>query len=123
MKAQKWLLYPSLITVYGFVLALLLTWPPMLLIPLAEEYEGHFSRLQGELDFWFIAFSAAFAAMGVWWAILALATLILGKRATVLFRPFADAYEAKWAFLLLIIGLGLEIVSAGVGFGYYTYFT
>ena len=57
------------------------------------------------------------------WAILASATLILGKKAVPLFRPFADAYKAKWAFLVLTIGLGLAIVSAGVGFGYYTYFT
>ncbi len=123
LKAQKWLLYPSLIVVYGFVLGVLLMWPVMVVIPLAEEYEGHFSRLQGELDFWFVAWSSAFAAMGVWWGILASVTLIFGKKAVPLFRPFADAYKARWAFLLLIIGLGLAIVSAGLGFGYYRYLT
>ncbi|MCK4856590.1 MAG: hypothetical protein KAT58_01335 [candidate division Zixibacteria bacterium] len=125
LKAQKWLIYPSLIGVYGFVLVGLFTLPLVLLIPLAEEYERHFSRLQNDLDYWFTActvFSVAFAAMGAWWGILALVTLILGKRVVVLFRPFADAYKAKWAFLLLVIGLGLMILSMGTGILYYRYF-
>ncbi|TKJ35717.1 MAG: hypothetical protein CEE38_13990 [Planctomycetes bacterium B3_Pla] len=122
LKAQKWLLYPSLIGVYGFVLVGLFTLPLMLLIPLAEEYERHFSRLQNDLDYWFTAFSVAFAAMGAWWGILALATLILGKRVVVLFRPFADAYKAKWALLLLVIGLGLMILSMGTCILFYKYF-
>lgn len=123
LRAQKWLLYPSLITVYGFVLGVLLTWPVVLAVAIGEEYEGQVSQLDSEFDYWFSAFSAGFAAMGAWWAILALVTLIFGTKAAPLLRPFADGYKTKWAFILLIIGSVVTIVSAGVGFAHYTYFT
>ncbi|UCF15044.1 MAG: hypothetical protein JSW59_16670 [Phycisphaerales bacterium] len=122
LKAQKWLLYPPLIVVYGFVLGVLLILPLLLLVPLAEEYETHFARLQNEFDYWFVAISVVSAAMGAWLGILALAALIFGNRIRVLMRPFADAYKAKWTLLLLIIGLGVMIVSAGVGLAYHAYF-
>jgi hypothetical protein len=61
--------------------------------------------------------------MGAWWGILALVTLIFGKRAVVLFRPFADVYKAKWALLLLVSRLGLMILSLGTGILYHRYFT
>jgi len=123
LKAQKWLLYPPLIVVYGFVLGVLLILPLLLLIALAEKYETHFGRLQSELDYWFVAFSVVIAAMGAWLGILALTALILGKRTQLLLRPFADAYKAKWALVTLIVGLGVMIASAIVGLVYYTYFT
>jgi hypothetical protein len=123
LRAQKWLLYPSLIVVYVSVIVALLTWPLMLLIPLAEEYESHFSRLQSALDFWVIAMSVVLVALGAWWGVVAVVSLIFGKMAAVLFRPFADSYKAKWALLLLATGLGLMILSAGFGLAYYTYFT
>ena len=49
--------------------------------------------------------------------------LIVGKKMTVLLRPFADAYRVKWALAMLTIGLGVMIVSAILGLVYYTYFT
>jgi hypothetical protein len=123
LKAQKWLLYPPLIVVYGSVLGALLILPLLLLVPLAEEYETHFVRLQFELDYWFVAFSIMFAATGTWLAILALLALIFGKKMTVLLRPFADAYRAKWPLVILTIGLGVMIISAIAAIVYYTYFT
>ena len=62
-------------------------------------------------------------ALAAWWGILAVVSLIFGRMAAVLFRPFADSYKAKWALLLLVIGLGLMILSACFGLAYYTYFT
>jgi len=123
LRAQKWFLYPPLIVVYGFVLGVLLILPLLLLIPLAEEYETHFIRLQNELDYWFVAFSVVISALGAWLGILALPVLIFGKKMTVLLQPFADAYKAKWAVAMLTIGLGVMIVSAILGLAYYTYFT
>lgn len=122
LKAQKWLLYPSLIGVYGFVLAVLLTWPLMLLIPLADEYERHFDRFQSDVDYWFVAMSVILVALGVWWCILAVVSLIFGRVTPVLLRPFADTYKAKSAILVLLIGLGLMLLSGGMGLVYYTYF-
>jgi len=53
---------------------------------------------------------------GVW-------TIIFGKKLKLLLRPFGDAYKAKWALVMLIIGLGVMIVSTIVGMAYYRYFT
>ncbi|MHC4121336.1 MAG: hypothetical protein ACYSWO_27995 [Planctomycetota bacterium] len=123
LGARKWLLYPSLIGVYGSVLLMLLTWPLMLLIALAEEYERHFNRFQSDVDYWFVAMPVVLVALGLWWCILAVASLIFGRTMPVLLRPFADKYKAKSAILVLLIGLGLMLLSGGMGLVYYTYFT
>ena len=122
LKAQKWFLYPSLIVVYVFTLLVLLTWPLVLLIPLADGYEHPFSRLQDNLDYWVTATSVIIASLSLWWSILAAVILTSRKMVRVLFRPFADAFKAKWALLLLLISLALMILSAGTGILYYKYF-
>ncbi len=119
LKAQKWLLYPSLIIVYAFVLLGLLTWPLWLLVPLAEGYEHSFSRLQDDLDYWVMATLVILAGLGLWWSILAAVFLKPRRLLRVLFRPFADAFRSKWALLLLLIGSGLMILSVGAGILYY----
>lgn len=122
LKAQKWLLYPPLVIVYVFVLLVLLTWPLGVLIPVADEYERYFSRLQNDLDYWFMAFSVILAGLGLWWSLLAVVFLKFRKTARVLFRPFADRFKSSWALLLLAIGLGLMILSLSLGIVYYSYF-
>lgn len=122
LKAQKWFLYPSLIIVYVFVLLALLTWPLVLLIPLADGYERHFSRLQDDLDYWVIAMSVIIAALGLWWSILAAVILTSRKTVRVLFRPFADSFKPKWVLLFLLTCSGLTILSLGWGILYYRYF-
>jgi hypothetical protein len=122
LKAQKWFLYPSLIILYVFVLLALLTWPLGLLIPLADGYERHFSRLQNDLDYWVTAMSVIIAVLGLWWSIMAAVILASRKMVRVLFRPFADVFKPKWVLLFLLIGLGLTILSLGWGILYYRYF-
>jgi len=123
LKAQKWLLYPSLIIVYVFVLLVLLTWPLGLLIPLAEGYEHALressSRLYNEADYWIMAVSVILAGLGLWWCILAIVLLKPRRLLRVLFRPFAEKVRSKWALRLLLIGLALMILSAGTGVLYY----
>ena len=119
LRAQKWLLYPSLIVVYGFILLVLLTWP-LVLIPLAEEYEDSLSRFSGDPGYWVMALSAIIAVLGVWWCILAAVLMKPRKVVRLLFGPFADAFNPKWALRLLVIGSGV-IVLAGVCFMYYRY--
>jgi len=123
LKAQKWLLYPSLVVVYVFVLVGLLTWPLGVLVPVADEYERYFSRLQNDLDYWFMAFSVILAGLGLWWSVLAVVFLKSRKTVRTLFRPFADGYKSSWALLLLAISLGLMILSLSLGIVYYSYFT
>jgi len=125
LKGQKWLLYPSLIIVYIFVLLVLLTWPLALLIPLAEGYEYEFREyfsLRNEVDYWVIAVSVILAGLGLWWSILAAAVLKYRRLVQVLFRPLAEKVRSKWAFRLLLIGLAMITLSAGTGILYYKNF-
>jgi len=122
LKAQRWLLYPSLIMVYVFVLLTLLTWP-LVFLPLADEYEntligssGHFDN---ETDYWIVATSVIVAGLGLWWSILATMVLKPRKLLRVIFHPFAEKIRSKWAIRLLLIGLVMMIFSAGTGIIYY----
>jgi hypothetical protein len=123
LKAQKWLLYPSLLIVYVSVLLALLTWPVGLLFSLAEGYEHTFmessSRLNNETDYWVMAVSVTLAGLGLWWNVLAAVVLKPRRLFRVLFMPFADAFKPKWALWLLLIGLVLMVLSAGTGIIYY----
>jgi len=126
LKAQKWLLYPSLIVVYLFVLLVLLAWPVGLLFSSAEGYEREFResyyRFSNETDYWVMAVSVILAGLGLWWSILAAAVLKPRKLLRILFAPFAEKVRSKWAIRLLLIGLALMILSAGTGIVYYKYF-
>jgi hypothetical protein len=123
LKAQKWLLYPSLITVYVFVLLLLLSWPVGLLFSIAEGYEREFresySRFSNETDYWVIALSIICAGLGLWWSILAAMFLKPRRLLRAFFWPFAEKVRSKWATRLLLIGFVLMILSAGIGVAYY----
>ena len=119
LKAQRWLLYPSLIAVYGFIALIVLTWP-LVLIPLAEEYEDSLSRYSGVLNYWVMAISGIIAVLGVWWCILAAVLMKPRKIVRVLFGPFADTFKPKWALRLLVSGVGV-MVLAGACIIYYRY--
>lgn len=123
LKAQKWLLYPSLIIVYVFVLLALLTWPLVLLCPLADAYEntlvGSFGLFDNEGNYWTMAATVIVAGLGLWWCILGAVVLKPRKLLGVIFHPFAEKIRAKWAIRLLLVGLTLVILSAGVGIFYY----
>ena len=123
LKAQKWLLYPSLIIVYIFVLLALLAWPLVVLLPLADGYDntliGSSSRFENETDYWIMAASVIVAGLGLWWCILGSAALKPRKLLRVTFNPFAERLRSKWAIRLLLIGLVMLILSAGTGIVYY----
>jgi len=122
LKAQKWLLYPSLIFVYFFVLLALLTWP-LLFAPLADEYEHtliqSIGRFENEGDYWPVAVSAIAAGLGLWWFILGAVVLKPRKLLGVIFHPFTEKIRAKWAIRLLLIGLAIIILSTGLGIVFY----
>ena len=126
LKAQKWLLYPAMIVVYLFMLLVLLAWPLVLSIPLAEGYERDFREsydsFSNETVYWVMAVSVILAGLGLWWSILAALILKPRRLLQVLFRPFAEKMKSKWAIRLLLIGLALTILSLGWGNFYYRYF-
>jgi hypothetical protein len=123
LKARKWLLYPSLIIVYVFVLLVLLSWPAGLLFSVAEGYEQEFRqsypRVYNDFDYWIMAFSIMFVGLGLWWSILATMVLKPRRLLRLFFWPFAEMVRSKWAIRLLLIGLALMILSAGMGILYY----
>lgn len=127
VKAQKWLIYPSLIIVYVSVLLGLLLWPLGLLFPLAEELEHTIresnvrSRDLGyDLPYWRMATSFIIAGLGLWWIILGGLLLKWRRFLQMLFKPFTGWFSRKWALILLLIGLALMIPSLGLGIWYWS---
>lgn len=123
LKAQKWLLYPSLIIVYVFVLLVLLTWPLGLLVPLALECEQNagdsYPQLRDALRYWTVASSFIIAGLSAWWAVLGAVFLKWRNLPSVLFSPFGGLFKTKWSLTLLLVGFGLAVLSAGFGLWYF----
>ena len=123
LKAQKWLIYPSLIIVYSFVLSCLLAWPPLVLPVAAYEWEHNvrssYPQFADDLHYWIMATSFIIAGLGLWWIILGGMLLKWRRFLPMLFKPFAGWFSRKWALIVLLIGLGLMIPSLGLGIWYW----
>lgn len=123
LKAQKWLIYPSLIIVYSFVLFWLLAWPAFALTTAAYEWEHNvrssYPQFADDLHYWIMATSFIIAGLGLWWIILGGLLLKWWSFLQVLFKPFASRFSRKWALVLLLIELGLMIPSLGLGIWYW----
>ena len=123
LKSQKWLIYPSLIIVYSFVLFCLLTWPALALTTAAYEWESHvrssYPQFGDDLHYWIMATSFIIAGLGLWWTVLGAVFLKWRNLPSVLFKPFGDWFNRKWALILLLIGLALMIPSLGLGIWYW----
>jgi hypothetical protein len=122
-KAQRWLLYPSLILVYSLTVCALLLWPLGLLFPLAGEYEhtvrDSYVRFHDDLHYWIMASSFAIAGVGLWWTVLGAVLLKWWRPPQWLFRPFGDWFRQKWALVLLLIGLAFFAPTLGLGIWYW----
>jgi len=122
LKAQKWLIYPSLIIVYSFVLFWLLAWPAFTLTTAAYEWEHNvrssYPQFADDLHYWIMATSFIIAGLGLWWIILGGLLLKWQSFLQALFKPFSGWFSRKWALILLLIGLGLMIPSLGLGIWY-----
>ena len=119
LKAQKWLLYPSLIIVYVFVLLVLVTWPLGLLIPLADGFENADLDMfpwnsTSETSYWTIAFVLIIAVMSLWWLILGMIHRKAPRFFGTVFRPFVEIIKPKSLkrFMVIMAGITLICVSA-----------
>ena len=123
LKSQKWLLYPSLIIVYSFVLFWLFAWPALVFPAAAYELERNvrssYLQFDDDLRYWIMATSFIIAGLGLWWIVLAGLLLKCRRLLQVLFKPFGDWFNRKWALVLLLIGLGLMVPSLGLGIWYW----
>jgi hypothetical protein len=114
LKAQKWLLYPCLMTVYLALLGLLLGLPLLGLVALAFEWEDTLRetyRIADDTHYWLAACSVFAASLGLWWLIQAVVFLVRPNIPKTMFRPFANGFNRKWALVLICVGLAVLIVS------------
>lgn len=121
VKAQKWLIYPSLIIVYLVSLCPLLALPLIGLIRLAYGLEHTIRatyKIGDDTPYWPAVCSVFVVPIGLWWLILGVVSLARPNIPKVLFRPFADGFNRRWALIVLLIGLGLMIPSLGLGIWY-----
>jgi len=121
LKAQKWLIYPSLIIVYLVSLCFFLGLPLLGLIPLAYDLEHTIRatyKIGDDTPYWLAVCSVFAGSLGLWWLIHGIVFLARPNIPKVLFRPFADWFSRKWALILLLIGLALMIPSLGLGIWY-----
>ncbi len=114
LKAQKWLIYPSLIIVYGFAFFSLLLWPIPLLFELASGYDhakiDMFPWSTGsETPYWTIAFIFFAGATCLWWLILGLIHKKTPRLLEAVFRPFAKTIKPKSLNWFMGIMAGLAI--------------
>jgi len=113
LKAQKWLLYPSLMTVYLGLLGVFLALPLLGLVPLWEGWENTLSeRLEGgDRQCVLVGYSIFAGSLGLWWLIQGIVFLVRPNIPKVLFRPFADGFNRKWALVLICVGFAVLIAS------------
>ena len=114
LKAQKWLMYPSLVIVYGVALFSLLLWPIPLLFELASGYDhaeiDMFPWSTGnETPFWTLAFIFFTGAICLWWLILGLVYKKTPRLFGAVFRPFAETIKPKSLNWFMGIMTGLAI--------------
>ena len=117
LKAQRWLIYPSLVLVYVPLFLFLMCWPLILVITwwlpkyfelLAEIDAGAITRTIS-----IISAVTNVGAIGLWWTAFG-ATLLMQKtrmRARIVFRPFLDTFNKRRAALLMCGGVVLLILS------------
>ncbi|HUT29652.1 MAG TPA: hypothetical protein VMX13_07665 [Sedimentisphaerales bacterium] len=117
---QRWLAYPPLILAYISILWRILFLPALIIsVFYLPRYWSYLKvieaggQIQGYDTF---AVATITASVGVWW--IALGTILLRqpKLLHVIFRPFANWFNRKWAAVLLCIGLAMAICSLALRF-------
>jgi hypothetical protein len=118
LKAQRWLIFPSLIMVYVPLLLFIMCWPLILVrtwwLP---QYYALLAQSGAETTTRIISAVTNVGAIGLWWAAFG-ATLLMQKtrvRARIVFRPFLDTFNKRWVAFLMCGGVVLFILSVGTG--------
>ncbi|MFQ6036921.1 MAG: hypothetical protein ACE5NM_13865, partial [Sedimentisphaerales bacterium] len=127
LGAQRWLIYPPLIFVYIPIFLIILLWP--VLTTAGWHGYGNWMLKERTLGFYrwldYRPYQIAYLpgiwwfrtvlGLALWWIVLAGMLLIWPGLMRVVFRPFADWFNRKWAGLLLVIAILLVILYAGTG--------
>jgi hypothetical protein len=104
LGAQRWLLYPQLITIYVPVVLIGLIWP-IDLLP-AHGLNPAMGRWQGLMT------ASHIALLGVWWTALGVIFCARPKLVVAVFRPFADRFTRKTAVPLIVFGAVVALIGA-----------
>ena len=122
VKAQKWLIYPSLIVVNIFIFLTLLLWPLIISINIGYELEHpvrqSFYQFQDDLRYWIMACSFIISSLGLWWVIFAIILMREKNILKIICWPFTDTITRKLLFLLWWVGLIMMIACAAFGLWY-----
>jgi len=128
LGARRWLIYPPLLLIYIPLCLIIFLWPalppvwsrgflswaPVSARPLSF-YEPVY-HMPGQLSYGRTISGIRLAIeLALWWAGLSVVLLIWPGLVRIIFRPFADWFNRKWATLLLLIAILLIIVCIGPG--------
>ena len=115
LGGRKWLVYPSLIVLYVFVLGVVLFGVFALGLLLGEEL-WEIDRVAANVGMEDEVFQCVVATVvaGLWWIVLGVVIYAVPGMVRTIFRPFADRCSRKWAIWLLAVGLFAVVASAFV---------
>ncbi|MFC1781924.1 hypothetical protein ACFLZ8_06660 [Planctomycetota bacterium] len=106
VKAQKWLIYPSLILVtLVFAVALLLV-PLFVLVPVAENLEHTLMEthnIDSDDHYWYLATSVIGMLTCLWCILEGIICLIYPSLPRKLFFPMAEWFKRKHALILMVL--------------------
>jgi hypothetical protein len=104
LGAQRWLLYPSLIVVYLPLAAVVLSWPVVAAVNLADGLHEELDSF-GQISQPVLAAHLAVTCTAAWWLLLG---VVLWRRPGVVkktFGPFASGFRGWHGLMLAAVGL------------------
>jgi hypothetical protein len=117
VKAQKWLIYPSMIIVTLFLAGILLLLPLSILIPIAESLESTMMKtykISIDDNYWYIAFSFIAMLICLWWILEGAVCLIYPSLPRKIFFPLAEWFKRKHALTLVLTAIIAFVISTAL---------
>jgi hypothetical protein len=108
IKAQKWLIYPSMIVVTFFFAGILLLFPLSVFIPIAENLESSIMqtyKISIDDNYWYVASSFTAMLLCLWWIFEAIVCLLCPSFPRRIFHPMAEWFKRKHALIFLILAI------------------
>ncbi len=125
---QKWLLYPSLVAVYAFLVFWLLIGPIIACFALAYEFQRKLDfdvfpmNRHDDWAYWPVASAFIFGLIGLWWLLVGLLCKFRLAPLRGLFRPFLDKPPGAGTIAFVILSLLVFLVALMLAFpGWYDF--
>ena len=117
VKAQKWLIYPSMIIVTFFIAGVLLLLPLSILFPVAENLESTMMqtyKIKIDDNYWYVASSFIAMLVCLWWILEGIICLVFPSLPRKIFYPFAEWFKRKHALIQIAPAIIAFIISLGL---------